>query len=68
MQRPIKGRRICIICEGDEERDYINTLLNLNLVIITKSSFSLIYYSTFLFFMQYFCIKNIILYILCSKI
>ena len=28
MQRPIKGRRICIICEGDEERDYINTLLN----------------------------------------
>lgn len=28
MQRPIKGRRICIICEGDEERDYINALLN----------------------------------------
>lgn len=28
MQRPIKGRRICIICEGDEEKDYINTLLS----------------------------------------
>ena len=28
MQRMIKGRRICIICEGAEERDYINTLLN----------------------------------------
>lgn len=28
MQRQIKGRRICIICEGDEETDYINALLN----------------------------------------
>lgn len=28
MHRPIKGRRICIICEGEEERDYINALLN----------------------------------------
>lgn len=28
MPRMIKGRRICIICEGDEERDYIDTLLN----------------------------------------
>ena len=28
MQRKIKGRRICIICEGDEEKDYINTLLS----------------------------------------
>ena len=28
MQRKIKGRRICTICEGDEEKDYINTLLS----------------------------------------
>lgn len=28
MQRQIKGRKICIICEGDEEKDYINALLN----------------------------------------
>ena len=28
--RTIKGRRICIICEGDEEKDYINTLLKKN--------------------------------------
>ena len=28
MKRRIKGRKICIICEGDEEKDYINVLLN----------------------------------------
>lgn len=39
MQRLIKGRRICIICEGDEERDYINTLLNKK-VFSDKYSFS----------------------------
>lgn len=26
--RKIKGRRICIICEGDEEEDYVKALLN----------------------------------------
>jgi len=25
-----KGRRICIICEGDEEKDYMNALINKN--------------------------------------
>lgn len=39
MQRPIKGRRICIICEGDEERDYINALLNKK-VISDRYSFA----------------------------
>lgn len=28
MMRQIKGRRICIICEGAEETEYINALLN----------------------------------------
>lgn len=28
MMRKTNGRRICIICEGDEEKDYINALLN----------------------------------------
>lgn len=30
MQRQIKGRKICIICEGDEEKDYINALISKN--------------------------------------
>lgn len=25
--REIKGRKICIICEGDEEEEYIDALL-----------------------------------------
>lgn len=37
--RKVKGRRICIICEGDEERDYIKTLLSKN-VFSDKYSFS----------------------------
>lgn len=31
MMRKIKGRRICIICEGNEEEDYINALLGKNI-------------------------------------
>lgn len=37
--RRIKGRRICIICEGEEEEDYINTLLKKN-VFSDKYNFS----------------------------
>lgn len=29
--RQIKGRSICIICEGDEEEGYVNTLINKNI-------------------------------------
>lgn len=39
MKKNIKGRKICIICEGDEERDYIKALLNKN-VFSTKYSFT----------------------------
>lgn len=28
--REIKGRKICIICEGDEEEEYIDALLKKN--------------------------------------
>lgn len=37
--REIKGRRICIICEGDEEEGYINALLKKN-VFSDKYNFS----------------------------
>lgn len=37
--RKIKGRRICIICEGDEEEEYIKALLKKN-VFSDKYNFS----------------------------
>ena len=39
MKGNIKSRRICIICEGDEERDYIKALLNKK-VFSAKYSFA----------------------------
>ena len=37
--RKVNGRRICIICEGDEERDYIKTIISKN-VFSDKYNFS----------------------------
>ena len=41
MKRRIKGRKICIICEGFEEIDYLNALIN-KAVFSNKYEFVLI--------------------------